>query len=173
MHKCVESRLFVLGLNNSTKVKGGNCTSMSYSVCRLKKRVSCKDVKWSAGPLALMNVWNNKPTAIYKDCVTAYVKWVDELTYGTQTSIYFMWLIRFLCSYLKSLSSRVRSLISMPESLTAAIVLGNSSRAASASIVNESAALLIACWINETKFHQINLYCMVMRYRFWTFKINN
>lgn len=35
--------------------------------------------------------------------------------------------------YLKSLSSRVRSLISMPESLTAAIVLGNSSRAASAS----------------------------------------
>jgi len=53
-------------------------------------------------------------------------------------------LIPILSSYLKSLSSRVRSLISMTESLTAAMVLGNSSRAASASIENEFAALLIA-----------------------------
>jgi hypothetical protein len=50
----------------------------------------------------------------------------------------------FLCSYLNSLSSRVRSLISMPESLTADIVLGNSSTTASANIENEFAALFIA-----------------------------
>lgn len=43
--------------------------------------------------------------------------------------------------HLKLLSSIVRSLISMPESLTAAIVLGSSSRAVSASFEREFAAL--------------------------------
>jgi hypothetical protein len=47
-------------------------------------------------------------------------------------------------SWLKSLSSNVRSLISMPESRMAAMVLGNSSRATSASFSIEMAALLIA-----------------------------
>lgn len=46
--------------------------------------------------------------------------------------------------YLKSLSSRVRSLISIPESLIAAIVLGSSARAVSASFERDVAALPIA-----------------------------
>lgn len=46
--------------------------------------------------------------------------------------------------HLKSLSSRVRSLISMPESLIAAIVLGSSSRAVSANFARDVAALPIA-----------------------------
>lgn len=46
--------------------------------------------------------------------------------------------------YLKSLNSRVKSLISMPESLIAAIVLGSSSRAVSANFDRDIAALLIA-----------------------------
>lgn len=47
--------------------------------------------------------------------------------------------------YLRSLNCRVRSLISMPESRTAAMVLGSSSRAVSASFAREIAALFIAC----------------------------
>lgn len=46
--------------------------------------------------------------------------------------------------YLKSLNSRVRSLISIPESRIAAIVLGSSSRAVSASFERDIAALRIA-----------------------------
>lgn len=49
-----------------------------------------------------------------------------------------------LSSHLKSLNSSVRSLISMPESLIAAIVLGSSSRAVSASFDRDVAALPIA-----------------------------
>ncbi len=52
--------------------------------------------------------------------------------------------------HLKSLSSNVRSLISMPESRMAAMVLGNSSRATSASFSIEMAALLIAWKFNQT-----------------------
>lgn len=51
--------------------------------------------------------------------------------------------IDFIC-YLKSFNSRVRSLISMPESLIAAIVLGSSSRAVSANFERDIAALPIA-----------------------------
>jgi hypothetical protein len=47
--------------------------------------------------------------------------------------------------HLKSLNSNVRSLISMPESLIAAIVLGSSSRAVSASFERDVAALPTAC----------------------------
>lgn len=50
---------------------------------------------------------------------------------------------KFIC-YLKSFNSRVRSLISMPESLIAAIVLGSSSRAVSANFERDIAALPIA-----------------------------
>lgn len=46
--------------------------------------------------------------------------------------------------HLKSLNSRVRSLISMPESLTAAKVLGSSLRAVSANFAKEVAALSMA-----------------------------
>ena len=56
-----------------------------------------------------------------------------------------IWLkhLDFSC-HLKSLNSSVRSLISIPESLIAAIVLGSSSRAVSASFERDVAALPIA-----------------------------
>ena len=52
-------------------------------------------------------------------------------------------------NHLKSLSSSVRSLISMPDSLMAAIVLGSSSRAVSASFERDVAALPIALRIQR------------------------
>lgn len=50
----------------------------------------------------------------------------------------------FFSDYLNSLNSRVRSLISMPESLMAAKVLGSSWRAVSANLAKEDAALPMA-----------------------------
>jgi len=58
--------------------------------------------------------------------------------------------LEFDC-HLKSLNSNVRSLISMPESLIAAIVLGSSSRAVSASFEKDVAAFPIACQAGRKK----------------------
>lgn len=55
--------------------------------------------------------------------------------------------------HLRSFSSSVRSLISMPESLMAAIVLGSSSRAVSASFERDIAALPIAYRTFKNKRH--------------------
>lgn len=58
----------------------------------------------------------------------------------------------YMLAYLKSLNSRVRSLISMPDSLIAAMVLGSSSVAVSANLARDVAVLRIA-YKPETKAH--------------------